>query len=976
MCHRPRLSTCLLLSALLGQALPVLAQNGVFLKDGRLQRLSGSVFGSGVEDVPVAEGDRAAMTAAFQAVKPHCYEQSIFNLGPGTGKGACGRSTDLRAADVAGALPPGWRVDKVQSQDATNVFGGTGHVLLMLTSPDGNSYAMDTYMGVVEIAPLDKQTGYRWNAKSGEELAGVNATFAVGNFGGTLTYAPDGCHYVTTERGVEQYTYDSGSWIPNRKGDWYTPQIIDVGGPPPKPKDEDAGPVRRTDEVQQPVQALASYDPNHLDGPAGVGSDRFIGPRDCLTYTIGFENMVSASAPAAEVLVTDTLDPTKYDLATFQLGAIVVGDRTLTPPAGQSAWSTMVDLRPDKPLLLQVETSLDTITGVASWRFAAIEPATGAVPLDPLLGFLPPNATPPQGEGTVTFTVKPRTGLTTGSQLTQQARIVFDVNPPIDTNVWRNVVDAGAPSSHVKPLTNAPTGALKVEWEGSDDDLGSGIASYTVYVSKDGGNYAPWVSATTSTSAVYQGEYGRSYRFFSTASDAVGNIEGRLDQEGHAPVDARSDTGGPVVLPAGLNCLGLPVMPDQTDAQTLLGFTQNRWARWIPSAARYARYPAAEASIDPSRPGQAYWVTLNQSTTVTVAGRLADRTQPVSIPLEPGWNSIASPYLTALTWNTASILVATDDDQKTLALAAAAGWVSDYLWAWRNQNGVYQLICDTSLVPGASGQLPPWQGCWIKAARACRLLLPVPTGEIPASRRAHGATDWAATLRATMGGSSQQVVFGQSSGRATVISCPPAPPSGDNGLRLVLLCESQPAAVDVRHATDVGESTWDLAVSVPAGKNEVVLTWPSFLRDIPAGVVVNLVDSTAGVTRLLNTAAAYRFQPRPTGELRQLRLVARRGRVQRADVVSMAVRPDRGASVVVDLVLSAPAAVALTVRGPSGQLVRSLPPADHEAGTVSLAWDGCDQQARPVPAGVYVVEVTTTSSSGAVTRALRTARVH
>ena len=45
----------------------------------------------------------------------------------------------------------------------------------------------------------------------------------------------------------------------------------------------------------------------------------------------------------------------------------------------------------------------------------SLDPATGRPPTDPLLGFLPPNHVPPEGEGSVLFTVMPKSGLSTGA---------------------------------------------------------------------------------------------------------------------------------------------------------------------------------------------------------------------------------------------------------------------------------------------------------------------------------------------------------------------------------------------------------------------------------------------------------------------------------------------------------------------------------------------------------------------------------
>src|SRR5262249_54013874 len=47
----------------------------------------------------------------------------------------------------------------------------------------------------------------------------------------------------------------------------------------------------------------------------------------------------------------------------------------------------------------------------------------------------------------------------------------------------------------------------------------------TIYVSDNGGPFAPFQTNTTATSAVFTGQIGHTYGFYSIARDLVGNIE-------------------------------------------------------------------------------------------------------------------------------------------------------------------------------------------------------------------------------------------------------------------------------------------------------------------------------------------------------------------------------------------------------------------------------------------------------------------
>lgn len=61
-----------------------------------------------------------------------------------------------------------------------------------------------------------------------------------------------------------------------------------------------------------------------------------------------------------------------------------------------------------------------------------------------------------------------------------------------------------------------------LRWEGQDD---RNVARYDVYVSTNGGAYALWLRGTRDTSAIFQGETGSTYSFYTIATDGAGNEE-------------------------------------------------------------------------------------------------------------------------------------------------------------------------------------------------------------------------------------------------------------------------------------------------------------------------------------------------------------------------------------------------------------------------------------------------------------------
>jgi len=281
-----------------------------------------------------------------------------------------------------------------------------------------------------------------------------------------------------------------------------------------------------------------SVDPNGKEGPPGVGERRWTAPQ-VLPYTVFFTN--DGNAAAQQVVVEDQLDLSKMDPSTFNFGPIAFANHSISALPGQNPFSTDVDLRPAQILIVRITAQFNTSTGLATWTYRSIDSATG-LPLKPSdpRGFLPPDETPPAGEGSVLFTAAPRPGLPNATVIQNQATITFDKNAPISTKVWSNTIDNTAPKSSVAPLPAIEkTPTFTLTWSGTETN-GPGIQDYTIYVSQNGGAFTPLLVNTTTTSTSFTGTAGSSYGFFSQARDLAGNQE---------PLKTTADATTRVALP-------------------------------------------------------------------------------------------------------------------------------------------------------------------------------------------------------------------------------------------------------------------------------------------------------------------------------------------------------------------------------------------------------------------------------------------
>ena len=269
-------------------------------------------------------------------------------------------------------------------------------------------------------------------------------------------------------------------------------------------------------------------DPNRKLGPAGYGTSGYTPKDQLMTYTIEFENMSDATAPAHIIRVVDVLDES-LDLDTFELVELAFANHTIIIPSGLKEYLTNYTLSVDNEyvsnseITVQVDIKLDMSTREMTLLMVGVDSQTGWLPENILLGILYPNNETHRGDGHLSFNVELVEGLSSGTEIQNMASIFFDWNDPIDTPLVINTIDDDLPESMVNPLPANSKASVEISWSGTD--ASSGVAYYDVYVSTDGGDYELWLSNDPNTSEVFNAQPGHDYAFYSIAYDNIGHIE-------------------------------------------------------------------------------------------------------------------------------------------------------------------------------------------------------------------------------------------------------------------------------------------------------------------------------------------------------------------------------------------------------------------------------------------------------------------
>jgi RHS repeat-associated protein len=304
--------------------------------------------------------------------------------------------------------------------------------------------------------------------------------------------------------------------------------------PNPKPDCPQNGPTGGTRKKvplfpgsKDSVSVIQSGDPNTIIGPDGVPTRRWVSVHDRLPYTILYENSKAATAPAKFVRITSPIEP-KEDAGTFQLGNFGFNNQTFTVPNNAASYYQRLDCRDSLELYVDITAGYDPVGNQAFWEFQSIDPVTLLPPADPLKGFLllQDSSKPLYGHAFVNFSMKPLQTAATLDTIGARAKIVFDLNDTIPTNITVNTIDAVAPTSHMNPVVTTNGGnPVTLSWTGTDDPGGSGIQFYTVYVSTDLVNYSMLIPRISRNDTTLSLPPDSNYCFFVLATDRVGNSE-------------------------------------------------------------------------------------------------------------------------------------------------------------------------------------------------------------------------------------------------------------------------------------------------------------------------------------------------------------------------------------------------------------------------------------------------------------------
>jgi RHS repeat-associated protein len=432
-----------------------------------------------------------------------------------------------------------WWLDNPGAKWLHNAASGSGANVGVGADADLAGSLVSGALDVKGLPGASAAAGYALDANNAENLGnGVAGLVRAHNCGGAGNFATTQEFNSIPE--LRSLSCDNGRKPPTRRtGGDFTPGIWDCVWWLPGANKCDSSATSKS-------RAVGGKDPNEKTGIAGYGPQHFIAPNQPIVYRVDFENLgkgslpkpVSpATAPAQRVDVSDQLT-SNLDWNSFYFTEFGFGDKLVHFDDRRTHQFTTLEMSYNQQVFnVEVELSFDSTTGLVTAAYQSVDPTNG-LPPDVMTGFLPPEDGTDIGKAHFSYSVTPKPGLASGTQLRNIALISFDGQPIIPTNQIDpedpskgfspdrealNTIDAVAPTSSVLPLPNViRQSRTSISWSGVDDAAGSGVDFYDVFVSDNGGLYQLLFGKTTQTSLEFVGLSGHSYSFYSLATDHVG----------------------------------------------------------------------------------------------------------------------------------------------------------------------------------------------------------------------------------------------------------------------------------------------------------------------------------------------------------------------------------------------------------------------------------------------------------------------
>ena len=422
-------------------------------------------------------------------------------------------------------------------------------------------------------------------------------------------------------------------------------------------------------------------EPNEIRGYlAESGSHYMMQEIQTITYEIESENDTTATAAAHTIIVRDTLDVNKFDVASLAAHRVTIGNKVMNLN-GENSFIYTLDLRPELYVIVQIQQECDVETGIVQWTITSLDPMTMEPTTDPYQGALPINY---NGEGIATFTysVNLKEPFPDGTEISNRAGIIFDQNDVILTPIWTNIVDAVKPVSQIEEVS-VVADTLNFNFISSDNR--SGVWYHSLYYRNEA-TEQEWkvkVPKILENNCLLHFDEYQTTEYLVIAVDSAGNVE---DKDMVAEYIHYYDGPAPVTqtinLSQGWNWISIYVDNDAVDLLELFETELCDNGVQIKSKTLVTAWDEDEEEWTGSLQNvglsndKTYLVQTTAACQVTLVGQ-ACTLDNYTITLNPGWNWIGFPSEVAVSVEEAFSGFEAVEGDEIKSKTFVAGWDSD-----------------------------------------------------------------------------------------------------------------------------------------------------------------------------------------------------------------------------------------------------------------------------------------------------------
>ncbi|MBC7330046.1 DUF11 domain-containing protein [bacterium] len=344
-----------------------------------------------------------------------------------------------------------------------------------------------------------------------------------------------------------------------------------------------------------------------------------------------------------------------------------------------------------------------------------------------------------------------------------------------------------------------------------------------------------------------------------------------------------------------------------------------------------------------------FWLKTSQNfepSTLKPLGYAIPTDREFSLPLNRGWQAFGLPWIYPLP---ISGLLIEDMNGNRKPFSEAGNLVGPILFRWDGTKYV-----NAGLQQGMEKTLYPWFSYWVRVKEDCKLIFPKEPWNVKAQRGSN-LEGFCLPIKAVFSdGASEDVYIGMGKQEITSPFPPPAP-YFQGQKRIAIIKNGELLYIDIRK--EGGKQEWRLAV-----KGDATLFFPN-LSYLPKGWQVILTDGDKRY--YLKTTSAIKVE----GD-KELKVEIGEGLITPLLINMLDARSVRG-GVNISWSVNLPCQVKVAIKGADGRILRDLGMRASSSGLNSLFWDGKGQDGKPLPAGIYIIELTARDELNQFVRAIR-----